>query len=191
MEESADGRFRVRDGFGIVGGVAVLVAAVAVVLLILGVWRRLAHETLPVLLDLPGGSWTVGPVLALVSVLGCISGWALLSLGADGAGRPGRLMRVARLVGCAGCWVAAVGPLSLLASGIPGRHCRSSEPECTYVPGSGTALLVYLGSAALIGWLWYRRRQSVVEARQARERERLRRLRKKGKGKSRAAARQR
>ncbi|MEU4983388.1 hypothetical protein [Streptomyces sp. NPDC021969] len=42
---------------------------------------------------------------------------------------------------------------------------------------------------AAVGWLTYRWRRAVLEARRARDRVRLRKLRKKGKGKSRAAAR--
>ncbi|WP_409470317.1 hypothetical protein [Streptomyces sp. HC307] len=53
--------------------------------------------------DLPGGSWTVGLVRGLVTVLGCVGGWALVSQGAGGAGRPGSLVRVV------GSWWAAAG----------------------------------------------------------------------------------
>ncbi|PPS87905.1 hypothetical protein BZZ08_02604 [Streptomyces sp. MH60] len=70
-----------------------------------------------------------------------------------------------------------------------GKNCRSYEPDCSYVPGTGPALLVYVGCVAVVGWLTYRRRRAVLEERRARERERLRKLRKKGKGKSRAVRR--
>ncbi|MFD6193167.1 MULTISPECIES: hypothetical protein [unclassified Streptomyces] len=87
------------------------------------------------------------------------------------------------------CYVAAVAPPLFLLSGLRGKNCRSYEPGCSYVPGTGPALLVYVGCVAVLGWLIHRRRRAVLDARRARERERLRKLRKKGRGKSRTASR--
>ncbi|MFE0801402.1 hypothetical protein [Streptomyces sp. NPDC058812] len=74
-----------------------------------------------------------------------------------------------------------------LFSGLRGKNCRSYEPGCAYIPGTGPVLLAYVGCVALLGRLCYRWRSAVVAERNAREREWLRKLRKKGKEKSRAA----
>jgi hypothetical protein len=78
----------------------------------------------------------------------------------------------------------------LLFAGLGGRNCRSNAARCTYIPGTGSALLAYVACAAVVGMLGYRWRRAVVEERRLRERERMRKLRKRGKGKSRAARRQ-
>ncbi|WP_437058013.1 hypothetical protein [Streptomyces sp. enrichment culture] len=85
------------------------------------------------------------------------------------------------------CYLATIAPVIFLLSGLQGRNCRSYESGCSYVSGTGPALLVYVVCVAVVGWITYRWRRAVLEARRARERERLRRLRKKSKGKSRAA----
>jgi len=70
---------------------------------------------------------------------------------------------------------------------LPGKNCRSCDSSCRYIPGAGSALLVYVISTALLGWTLYRWSDVAGEAQAARERARVRKLRKKGKGKSRAA----
>ncbi|MFG3248087.1 hypothetical protein [Streptomyces sp. NPDC048187] len=168
-------RFRVRDGVGLV--LFVVVGAAVLVGMVAGS-RWAARESAPVLYDLLGGSWGVGGVLGLVTLLGW--GGALSGRLASGV----LLRRAAR----GACCAAAVAPVFFLISGLQGKNCRSYEPACSYVPGTGPALLVYVGCVAVVGWLTYRRRRAVLEQRRAREQERLRRLRNKGKGKSRRAA---
>ncbi|WP_411099250.1 hypothetical protein [Streptomyces sp. x-45] len=179
-----DRRFRGRDGVGLV---LFVVVGAAVLVGVFGGSRWAARESAPVLYDLPGGSWAVGGILGLVTLLG----WGgavserLESRAANGSGQAFRLLRgVAR----GACYLAAVMPVFFLVSGLRGKNCRFYEPGCSYVPGTGPALLVYVGCVAVVGWLTYRRRRAVLEERRAREQERLRRLRKKGKGKSRRAA---
>ncbi|MER6165682.1 hypothetical protein [Streptomyces violaceorubidus] len=179
-------RLRVRDGFGLV---LFLVVGAAVLVGVFGGARWAARESAPVLYDLPGGSWGVGGVLGLVTLLGwggAVSG-RLASPAANGSGKaPGAVLRrLARGV----CTVAAVAPVVFLISGLQGKNCRTYEPDCSYIPGTGPALLVYVGCVAVVGWLTYRRRRAVLEERRAHERERLRKLRKRGKGKSRVARR--
>ncbi|MXM62449.1 hypothetical protein GR925_03035 [Streptomyces sp. HUCO-GS316] len=185
-EQTGGARFRVRDGFGLAGVLVVLAALLAVFLLVFGAWRRFARAAMPVLVDLPGGSWAVGAVLGLGSVLGWVGG-GLLGFAGTGKSDEAKLLRVVRIFACSVCWVAALGPVMLLFSGLPGKNCRSSEVSCAYIPGTGTAFLAYIGTVAVVGWLCFRWRSSVVEARKAAERERMRKLRKKGKGRSRAA----
>ncbi len=178
-----DRRFRVRDGVGLV---LFVVAGAAVLVGVFGGSRWAARESAPVLYDLPGGSWGVGGVLGLVTLLGwggAVSG-KLEGPGVNGSGHASRV-----LCGAArgACWMAAVAPVLFLFSGLQGKNCRSYETGCAYIPGTGPALLVYVGCVAVGGWLTHRRRRAVLEQRRARERERLRKLRRKGKGKSRAA----
>ncbi|MFJ2233002.1 hypothetical protein [Streptomyces sp. NPDC087859] len=181
----AGSRFRVKDGFGIAGGVLFLAALLAVFLLVLGVGRGLAREVVPVLVDVPGGAWVAGGALGILSVLGWIGGALVFGAGAANKAREGRPLRVARAVGSAVCWVAAIGPVLLLFSGLPSRNCRSYT--CEYLPGTGTAFLAYAVTAGLLGLLCHRRRRALVEAGEAERRERRRALRKRGKGKGRAA----
>lgn len=158
--------------------------ALAVILLVFGGARRLAREAIPALGEFPGGTWAAGGVLGVVSVLGWVGAGVVFGLGGADRGEEARLLRVGRAVATGLCWVAAVGPVLVLFSGLPGKNCRSSA--CEYIPGTGPAFLTYAVTAVLLGLLCRRWRRGVVEARQAVERERRRKLRKKGKGKSRA-----
>lgn len=176
---------RARDGLGIAGFLVLLAVGVAVLLLVFGGARWLGREAIPELVGLPGGAWTGGIGLGVVSVLGWVGAGAAYGVGAAGKADEARWLRGARAVGGAVGWVAAIGPVVLLFSGLPGRNCRSST--CEYVPGTGTAFLAYAVTAGLLGWLCHRRRRAVVEAGEAEWRERRRKQRKKGKGKSRAA----
>ncbi|MFE2436137.1 hypothetical protein [Streptomyces sp. NPDC059409] len=163
-----------------------VVIAGGVVLFGFGGARWAAREVAPVLYGLPGSAWSVGGVLALVTLLGW--GGALSERFASrGAGESGKASKVVRAVARGACCAAALAPVCFLLSGLQGKNCRSYEDGCSYVPGTGPALLVYVGCVAGVGWLIYRRRRAVLEERRARERERLRKLRKKGKGKSRGA----
>ncbi|MEU3891029.1 hypothetical protein [Streptomyces sp. NPDC029041] len=174
-------RFEARDGLGIAGVVVCLVVGMGVILLIMGLWKRFARETVPMLRGLPGGFWAVGGVLGVISVLGSIGA---LQCAAGDSGRT-RMSRGLHAAGTAACCLAAFGPLFYLLSGLPGKNCRSGT--CAYIPGTGSTFLAYVISAVLVGWLVYRRFSARAEEEAARERERVRRLRKKGKGKSRAA----
>ncbi|WP_405870293.1 hypothetical protein [Streptomyces sp. NBC_00005] len=176
-------RFRVRDGFGVAAFVLALLAAAAVLLLVTGLWKRFVRETAPVLMDLPGGSWTVGAVLGLVSVAG---GAGVLRFSSGSRARTTSL-RALQAAGSAVCWTTALGPLLYLLYALPGRNCRSYGSRCAYIPGTGSALSAYVISAALVGWALYRWSSAAGEAQAAGERARKRKLRKKGKGKSRAA----
>jgi hypothetical protein len=162
-------------GFVVVAGVVVFYG--------FGGARWAAREGAPALYELPGGAWSVGGVLGLVTLLGW--GGALSERFESRSAGASRMLRgVVRGV----CCFAAIAPIFFLLSGLRGRNCRSYEPDCSYVPGTGPALLVYFGCVAVVGWLAYRRRRAVLEERRARERERLRKLRKKGRGKSRRAS---
>ncbi|GAB2876680.1 membrane protein [Streptomyces deserti] len=183
MEKQADTRFQLRDGFGLAGGVAVVAAALAVLLLVTGLWKRLARETAPALLDLPGGSWAVGGALGLVTVFGAASGlWFLFEVSDRTS-----LQRALRATGTGICWLASFGPLFYLLGALPGKNCPSYESRCAYIPGTGSALLAFVISVALVGWLLFRRNTAAAEARAAQQRARMRKLRKKGKGKTRVA----
>ncbi|GAA2544993.1 membrane protein [Streptomyces levis] len=185
-QAEADVRFRMRDGLGIAGGVAFLGAVLAVILLVFGLSKSLARETLPQLADyLPGGSWVAGGALGALTVVGAVGVRGSASLSAPGhANRFGRAWRHART---AICWAAAFCPFLYLLSGLPSRNCRSAG--CAYVPGTGTAFLAYALTAGAAGWCLYRWTRGRAEERAAQARERARRLRKKGKGKSRAVRR--
>ncbi|MEV5015924.1 hypothetical protein ACIGW1_30395 [Streptomyces sp. NPDC053780] len=157
-------------------------------LLVLGVGgtRWFSRHIAPVLYDLPGGSWAVGGILGLLS----LAGWAgavSSRFESPGVARTGRLSRAARVVARGVCWAAALAPVVFLISGLRGRHCRSYEPGCAYISGTGPAVLTYVVVAGGLGWLYHRWRRARSEERRALERERLRKLRKKGKGKSRGA----
>ncbi|WP_328562071.1 hypothetical protein [Streptomyces coelicoflavus] len=148
--------------------------------------RWAARESAAVLYGLPGGAWSAGGVLGLVTLLGW--GGALSERFAiRDAGDSRRVSEVLRVIVRGACYVVAIAPVFFLISGLQGKNCRSYEPGCSYVPGTGPALLVYVVCVVAVGWLTHRRRRAVLEARRARERERLRKLRKKGKGKSRVA----
>nr|WP_239080782.1 hypothetical protein [Streptomyces coelicoflavus] len=183
VEQGRRQRLRARGAVVLV--VFVVVAAVVIVFG-LGGARWGARESATVLYGLPGGAWSAGGVLGLVTLLawgGALSE-RLASRGTADSGRVSGVLRgAARVV----CYAAAIAPFFFLFSGLQGKNCRSHEPSCSYVPGTGPALLVYVACVAALGWITYRRRRAVLEERRARERERLRRLRKKGKGKSRAA----
>jgi hypothetical protein len=180
-EAETGGRFGVRDGFGIAGVVVFLVAALAVILLVPGLSKRFARETIPQLGDVPGGFWAVGAVLGLITALGAMTGLRATSSPTATT----RLTRVRHTGLMTVCCAAAFGPFLYLLSGLRSRNCRSSA--CAYVPGTGTAFLTYAVSAAAVGCLLHRWNRARAEEQVARERERVRRLRKKGKGKSRAA----
>ncbi|KPC88613.1 membrane protein [Streptomyces sp. NRRL WC-3753] len=176
-------RFRVRDGAVIV---LFVVIAGGVVLFGFGGARWAAREVAPVLYGLPGGAWSIGGVLGLVTLLGW--GGALSERFASrGAGESGRASGVVRAVVRGACCVAALAPVFFLLSGVQGKNCRSYEEGCAYVAGTGPTLLVYAGCVVGAGWLIYRWRRAVLEERRAWEGERLRKLRRKGKGKSRPA----
>jgi hypothetical protein len=160
-----------------------LIAVLAVLLLVMGLWKRFARETVPTLVNLPGGSWTLGGALGLISVLGAFGAVRCAAAMPGGT----RLTRALRAAGTAACCAATFGPFFYLLGALPGKNCRSYAPSCAYLPGSGSAFLAYAVSAGVLGWLLYRWGGARGEARAARERERMRRLRKKGKGKSRAA----
>ncbi|MFJ5729991.1 hypothetical protein [Streptomyces paradoxus] len=178
--DAGGGRLRLRDGFGIVGVVVFLVTALAVLLLVMGLSKRLARETIPELVDVPGGFWTVGAALGLITALGATAGLRAASLTMATT----RITRAWHTALTTVCCAAVFGPFLYLLSGLRSRNCRSSD--CAYLPGTGTAFLTYSLSAGLVGWLLYRWNRTRAEERRARERERARKLRKKGKGKSRA-----
>ncbi|WP_405767191.1 hypothetical protein OHU34_17940 [Streptomyces sp. NBC_00080] len=181
------GRFRSRAGWGIAGGVLFLAALLAVLLSAMGLWKWFVRRTAPALVDLPGGGWTAGAVLGLLSVAGCAGGtWFSSSERNRDSGRTGPA-RVGLAIGGAVCWTVALGAPMYVLGALPGRNCRSGATMCAYIPGTGSAFLSYAATAALLGGLWYRRRGTVTAARRAEERARMRRLRKKGKGRSRAA----
>ncbi|MZF86808.1 hypothetical protein [Streptomyces sp. SID5643] len=157
-----------------------LVVGMGVLLLVMGLGKRLARAVVPALVDLPGGAWTVGGGLGVVTVLGVI-GWLRCASGVSAESRLGRVLSALCTATCCG---AAFGPFFLLISGLPGRNCRSAT--CAYIPGTGSALLAYALSAGLVGWIVNRWTSARAAERATLERERVRRLRKKGKGKSRA-----
>lgn len=177
-EPEAD--FRVRDGFALATAV---IAFGAVVLVSLGTWKWFVRSTAPAVLDWPGGAWGFGVACGLLVVLGSIGAWRF-SKRTPGESRPGRALRVAGLAVCGG---GAYGPVMYVFASLPGRSCSSYEDGCEYIPGTGSALVACLGTAAVVGYGVYRVRGVLAERRRALERERLRRLRKKGKGRSRAA----
>ncbi|MFJ8593214.1 hypothetical protein [Streptomyces sp. NPDC093598] len=182
-EAEDGGRSGVRNGFGVAGVVVFLVATLAAILLVMGLSKRLARETIPELAEVPGGFWTVGAALGLITVFGATAGLRAASLTTATT----RLTRAWHAVLTAVCCALAFGPFLYLLSGLRSKNCRSSD--CAYIPGTGTAFLTYAVSAGLVGWLLYRWNRARAEERRAQERERVRRLRKKGKGKSRAARR--
>ncbi|MER7773499.1 hypothetical protein ABTZ21_00630 [Streptomyces sp. NPDC096191] len=181
--ERGDGRIRVRDAVGLL-----LYLVVGGALLVLGVGgtRWFSRHIAPVLYDLPCGSWAVGGILGLLSLVGW-AGAVSSRFEGPGAAGTGRLPRAARVVARGVCWAAALVPVVFLMSGLRGRNCRSYEPGCAYISGTGPAVLAYVVVAGGMGWLYHRWRRARSEERRARERERLRKLRKKGKGKSRGA----
>jgi hypothetical protein len=168
------------DGLGIAGGVAFLAAVLAVILLVFGLSKRLARETLPQLVDFPGGSWVVGGALGALTVMGAAGVRGSASLSAPGhATRFGRAWRHART---AICWAAAFCPFLYLLSGLPSRNCRSGN--CAYVPGTGPAFLTYALTVGVLGWCVYRWTRGRAEQWKAVERDRVRSLRKKGRSRN-------
>ncbi|MFB6555712.1 hypothetical protein [Streptomyces sp. NPDC056405] len=180
-----DVRIRKRD----VSGLALyLVVGVPVLVFVIGSMRWFSRHIAPVVYDMPGGSWVVGAGLGVLSLVGWAGVLSGLFDGFGGAGRTSGPARVARIFARVACVAAVLAPVSFLISGLPGKNCRSYEPGCAYVPGTGPGVLAYVAVAGGVGWLFHRWRRAVIEERRARERERLRKLRKKGKGKSRRAA---
>lgn len=180
-------RFRGRAGWGVVGGVLFLAALLGVLLFAMGVWRWFVRVTAPALVDLPGGGWTAGAVLGLLSVAGWVGGtWFSSPERNPDRGLSGPA-RIGLATGGAVSWTVAFGALMYVLGALPGRNCRSGDTRCAYIPGTGSAFLSYAVTAAVLGLLLYRRRGTVTAARRAEERARMRRLRKKGKGRSRAA----
>ncbi|MEU9224968.1 hypothetical protein AB0D40_11440 [Streptomyces massasporeus] len=177
----ADGRWGVRDGFGIAVVILCLVVGTGLILLLTGLWKRFARETIPTVVGLPGGSWALGTALGVITVLG-VTGGLRCTPGVPGGTR---LARGLRSAGAAICCAAAFGPLFYLLAGLRARNCRSTS--CAYLPGTGTAFLAYVVTAGLVGWSVHRWISARAAERLAMERMRVRRLRKKGKGKSRAA----
>ncbi|MET9993036.1 hypothetical protein ABZ061_26130 [Streptomyces mutabilis] len=170
-----------------VGLLVCLVVGGAVLVFAIGGTRWFSRHIAPVVYDMPGGSWAVGAVLGLLSLVGWAGVLSGRFDGFGGAGRTSGAWRVARIVARVVCGLAAVAPVVFLGSGLRGKHCRSYEPGCAYVSGTGPALFASVAVVGGLGWLYYRRRRAVVEERRARERARLRKLRKKGKGRSRRA----
>ncbi|MEU9628662.1 hypothetical protein AB0D89_17870 [Streptomyces luteogriseus] len=186
MQRQADGTgadrgWGVRDGFGIAVMILCLVAGTGLILLLTGLWKRFARETIPTVVGLPGGSWALGAALGLITVLGVIGGLRCTP-GAPGGPRMARGLRAAV---AALCCTAAFGPLFYLLAGLRARNCRSTS--CAYLPGTGTTFLAYVVTASLVGWSVHRWTRARAAEQLARERMRVRRLRKKGKGKSRVA----
>ncbi|MFD8224515.1 hypothetical protein ACFV16_10135 [Streptomyces massasporeus] len=179
----ADGRRRraVHDGLGIAGVILCLVVGTGLILLLTGLWKRFARETIPTLVGLPGGSWALGAALGVLTVLGATGALRCTSGVPSGT----RLTRGLRSAGTAICCAAAFGPLFYLLSGLRARNCHSMS--CAYVPGTGTAFLAYALTAGLLGWSVHRWTSARAAEQLERERMRVRRLRKRGKGKSRAA----
>ncbi|WP_329327362.1 hypothetical protein [Streptomyces luteogriseus] len=189
MQRQADGaagtdrRWGMRDGLGIAGAILCLVVGTGLILLLTGLWKRFARETIPTLVGLPGGSWALGVTLGVITMLGVIGGLRCTSGVLGGT----RLTRGLRSAGTAICCAAAFAPLFYLLAGVRARNCRSMS--CAYLPGTGTAFLAYVVTAGLVGWSVHRWTSARAAEQLARERMRVRRLRKKGGGKSRAVRR--
>jgi hypothetical protein len=96
------------------------------------------------------------------------------------------VQRTLRSLAAGVCCLAAIGPLFYFISALPGKNCHSSGPTCAYIPGTGSALLAYAMSVALVAWIVLRTLSVLGEAHAAKERTRMRNLRKRGR-KSRAA----
>ncbi|MGX1909852.1 hypothetical protein ACWIID_13420 [Streptomyces phaeochromogenes] len=180
MSDNGRQGFRARDGLAIAGTV---VGAGAMLLVALGTWRWFVRKSAPWVLDWPGGPWAVGAVFGLVMVAGSI-GALRLSTTDPGASKPRRAGRVAGVSICGGL---AFGAFMYVLGALPGKNCSSSRLGCEYIPGSGSALISSVLTAAVVGWLAFRVSSARAEAQAARERARMKKLRKKGRGKSRAA----
>ncbi|WP_055616589.1 hypothetical protein [Streptomyces phaeochromogenes] len=172
--------FRARDGLGIAG---VVIGAGALLLVALGTWKWFVRKSAPWVLDWPGGPWAVGAVFGLIMVAGSI-GALRFSAVERGGSKPRRAGRVAGVSICGGL---AFGAFMYVLGALPGKNCSSSRLGCEYIPGSGSALVSSVLTAAVVGWLAFRVASARAEAQAARERARMKKLRKKGKGKSRAA----
>jgi hypothetical protein len=178
-KQQREDRLRVRDGFALAGAV---IAFGAVVLVTLGAWKWFVRATASTVVNWPGSSWLFGVVAGAVAVFGSYGAWWLSERTAGEA----KLRRAGRVVGMAVCGGAALGVVMYLFASLPGRNCRSN-PDCEYIPGTGSAFFACLVTAAAVGWGLHRVLSARAEQRRARERERMRRLRKKGKGKTRKA----
>ncbi|MGH4032438.1 hypothetical protein ACQB60_26260 [Actinomycetota bacterium Odt1-20B] len=152
--------------------------------LALGGWKWMVRRTAPVVLEWPGGGWTFGAVCGLVTLGGVVAGLWLSAVASDRTGGRGRVTWASALA----CWWVAIGAGLYVLAALPGKNCRSYKPGCTYIPGSGSAFLMYLLTVGVVGWILYRRSAASSERAAAERRARMRKLRKKGKGKSRAAA---
>jgi hypothetical protein len=174
-------RVEVRDGLGNGGAILCLILGAGCILLFVGLGKQIARDTMPLLLDLPGGPWTAGGGLGIITVLGSIGGMC----GAPGVSAGPRSGRHLRALTVALSWALAFGPLFLLLSGLRGRNCDWAD--CAYIPGTGNAMLAYILGIGAVGWPLRRWSRARAEERSAQERQRIRRLRKRGKGRSRAA----
>jgi hypothetical protein len=180
-----EAEFRVRDGFMFAGVALALIALGFVFVVTMGAWKWFVRTSAPAVLNWPGGAWGFGVACGLLVVFGSLGAWRFLER-PRGESLPARAGRMAGLTVCVG---AAFGAVLYIVASLPGRNCPSYRDGCEYLPGTGSALVTCLGTAALVGYAVYRVGSVRAERRQARERERLRKLRKKGKGKSRAARR--
>ncbi|MDQ1028515.1 hypothetical protein QF035_006097 [Streptomyces umbrinus] len=180
MSDNGRQGFRARDGLTIA---ATVIGAGAVLLVALGTWKWFVRKSAPWVLDWPGGPWAVGAVFGLVMVAGSI-GALWFSAVEPGASKPRRAGRVAGVSICGGL---TFGAFMYVLGALPGKNCSSSRLGCEYIPGSGSALISSVLTAAVVGWLTFRVGRARAEAQAARERARMKKLRKKGKGKSRAA----
>ncbi|MFF5182975.1 hypothetical protein ACFY30_04165 [Streptomyces sp. NPDC000345] len=172
--------FTARDGLRIAAAVLFGAVVLAVVVLTLGTLKRLVRAAAPALTDLPGGGWTAGAVLGLLSV----AGWA----GGVWCAAPERSRgRRAYAVAGAVCRALSFGPALLVLGALPGRTCSSGSAVCAYIPGTGGVFVMYAVTVGVAVRLRYRGRRTRTKARRAERQARLRRLRKKGRGKSRAA----
>ncbi|MGW7208262.1 hypothetical protein [Streptomyces sp. NPDC054837] len=178
-----EAEFRVRDGFALAAAVIALGGAVLVTLWALGTWKWFVRATAPTVVNWPGGSWAFGVACGLIAVFASRGVWRL------SARTPGEsnLRRARRVAGLTVCCAGVFGPVLYVVASLPGRHCSSYREGCEYIPGTGSALVACLGTAAVVGYAVHRVISGRAERRRDAERERLRRLRKRGKGKSRAA----
>ncbi|GGX86902.1 hypothetical protein [Streptomyces fructofermentans] len=166
--------------------VAVLAALAGLFLFGAATVKSLVRGVVPTLLDRPGGPWTVGAGLGLVTVLGGFGGrWLSGGLSGERSGG-GRLRGPLRSAASGACWAVACGAALFVLFALPGKNC-SGRSFCAYIPGTGTVLLAYALTAGAVGRLLHRWTRARDEERRARHRERMRKLRRRGKGRSRAA----
>lgn len=172
--------FRARDGFAIAG---VVIALGSVLVMALGLWKWFVRATVPVVLNWPGGSWAFGIAAGVIVAVGSLGAWwfSARHLGES------RLRRAGRGFGMSVCGGTAFAVLMYVLASLPARNCPSYRDGCQYIPGTGSAFIACMATAALLGWGLYRVESARAEVRRTRERERMRKLRKKGKGKARKA----